>query len=162
MTDLREQLLKAGLVSEKDAKRSSKDQAANRKKKGWRQDRKDRAGQAQVRDAALAQRRDAQRKMDLEKQDVRDAQAREERLKRLASENRLGRAHGGHARWYYEGRDGMLGYLTPDDATLRLLEVGQAAIVQGEDHPSGKLVSADIARKIAAEDIRWIRFWNQR
>ena len=100
--------------------------------------------------------------MDLERQDARDVQEREARLERLAKDNRLGRAHGGHARWYYERRDDMLGYLSPDDATVRLLEAGQAAIVQGAEQPEGVVVSADIAKRLSDEDIRWIRFWNQK
>ena len=162
MTDLREQLLKAGLVTKAEANAAAKKQSGERRKKGWRRDRQDRATAAEERESNRQERLEAQRRLDAEQTDVRETAARDERVRRTVAAHQISGIYRGSVTWYFEARNDQILCVRPDDSLAKQLGDGRAAIVQGPGPHEVHIVTAEGARTIAAADARWIRFWTSR
>ncbi len=137
MSDLREQLLKAGLVSEGQVRKAARSAGAKgheARKKGPR-----RGAQAAPRAEPGGQG---------------PAQART--LKRMLQSFRLAGNTRGTRRWYWERRDGTIPYLEINEAVAAKLEQGLAAIAE-DDEGRSCLIDAEGARKLEEAAPEWVR-----
>ncbi|MEE8435309.1 MAG: DUF2058 family protein [bacterium] len=153
---LKEQMLKAGLITEQQAKRATHSQKVDSKKTG----RKERERQSEQTRREQEAARQAERERDKAREAGRGAErGREE------SERQSGHRHrsavsapyreGLIEKWegprrYYYLRDGRVDYLLVSDDIARRLENGQAAIVVGEKNPGRPcLLNAGAAKKLS-------------
>lgn len=161
MGDLRDQLLKAGLVSRDQAKKVDKDQRARRKARGDRALRAEADRANRQAEQRAAQQRAADRARGLDANKELEAKELLARVVQIAESNTLDCRIGGPKRWYYETASGALPCLELSDRATRMLESGQAAVIAA---PTGRwwLVTGEGARRIEELAPDWIRCWNTR
>ncbi|MBD3163131.1 MAG: DUF2058 family protein [Candidatus Eisenbacteria bacterium] len=130
MSDLRDQLRKAGLVSDKEIRRAKHEERVHASKVG--------AGglaeEKRERERRLQEQREAERKAAREREQRRLQQERERQEEgRLAQTIRRGwlrDATGGSRRYFFETRTGRISYLDLTDLAVGRLNGGSAAIVE--------------------------------
>jgi uncharacterized protein YaiL (DUF2058 family) len=159
MQNLRDKLLKAGLVSETQAKEAARDQRP--------------AGTHRAREAAVSveekQRREAFAAREAEQAEERRKEAakvaeakmqseRARRLRQLVESHRIREAPGDVA-FHFVKRSGKIGRLALSPETAKLLESGGAAVVDDPGSPDHAVVPADAARRVYEVDPQAIRFW---
>jgi hypothetical protein len=184
MIDLREQLLKAGLVSAEQASKAEREQPSPAQpprpqrtaqaEPGPRRD-----GGGDRREGGRGERRDGSERRDGGERRGREGRGGQAGPAGVVSVSRealrardaeaLGVARGGkvegrtagHRRWYWQARGAGLPFLEVNEETHGRLERGEVAVVES---PRGEawLVEAEAARKLAELDPSWIRLWNAR
>ena len=159
--DLRDQLLKAGVVSKKQARKAAHEKRTRAKKIGRDAVETERATDKERVEAE----REANRAQDRERERQREAArtARQTPLKaaQIVESGRLeGRIHGPR-RFYFESRDGRVPFLEVSDETAGRLEVGRAALVESSEGAL-TIIQPDAAHKIVALDPKWLRVWHPR
>ncbi len=159
MQNLRDKLLKAGLVSDKQA------QEAARTERPPKQHRQREEAQSveekQRRDAFAA--REAELGEERRKEAAKVAEAkmqseRARRLRQLVESNRL-REPPGEVAFHFVKRSGKIGRLALSPGTATLLESGAAAVVDDPGSPEHAVVPAEAAQRIYQVDPQAIRFW---
>lgn len=159
MQNLRDKLLKAGLVSEKQAQESER----KNKPQGNIKQRQDAQSEEEK------QRREAFAMHEAEQAEVRrkeaakrtEAKAQSERahkLKHLVEAHRL-REPPGEVSFHFVKRSGKIARLALSPATAALLESGAAAVVEDPGQPEHAVVPGEAARRIYEVDPKAIRFW---
>lgn len=139
MGDFRQSLLKAGLVTEEEAR--DFDARESQKRRKTRQ---------QVRSKKEAR----------EATDAAPKALSEEELKKLhlwIDEGRLGAKASGQARWYYRSRSGAVPFLSLNTKTVKGLEDGSYALVEDEQGLANVVTQGE-AEKIRGVDPSWIRY----
>ncbi|TNF25661.1 MAG: DUF2058 family protein [Deltaproteobacteria bacterium] len=139
MTDLREQLLKAGLITEAQATRTEEG--------GPRTGRHRRNSRGRGHDTRRIERRDPS---DVTPEGEADAA-------KLAEDSRVDiKTQRGGRRWYYVSRDGLVPYVELGNDVAEKLSRGDLALVES---PAGEawFVSREIAVRILGLDPAWIR-----
>jgi uncharacterized protein len=149
MQNLRDKLLKAGLVSEKQAQEAARDQRQGSAKKH------------REREKALSeeeqQRAEERRKEAAKQAEARMQSERARRLRQLVETHRLREA--GEVAFHYVRRNGKVGRLGVSAETQKMLEQGAAAVVDDPGSPDCAVVPADAAKRIYEVDPQAIRFW---
>ncbi|HUJ27944.1 MAG TPA: DUF2058 family protein [Myxococcales bacterium] len=158
MQNLRDKLLKAGLVTEKQAQQAEHEQKQPRKHR--EREAKESAEEKQRREAFAA--REAELAEERRKEAARAAEARLQserarRLRQLVDSHRM--EIGGELQFHYVKRSGKIGRLAVGVELQRMLESGAAAVVDDPGQPEGAVVPADAARKVYEVDKNSIRFW---
>ena len=156
---LKEQMLKAGLITEQQAKQSSHKKRVDDKKSGHqaRQQAKE-AAAAEVRKQTERQKgEDRQRsrgQQEAEQDKQRTLQTRQQNESALAAAYREGAVDKWEGpRRYYYAVQGRIDYLMVSDDVSRRLERGQIAIAAGERNPARRsLLTAPAARKLEEID----------
>jgi|GEM_PF-1665025 len=169
MTDFREKLLKAGLVTTEQAASaasaaSTASTAQRKPAEGPRQQgRGDRRQAPQRRDDSP--RIDPRETAALEREALRVGRSPEDRLqlakdaRDVARKGRLKPDGKGGIRWYFHSRTGELPWIELHNSVGDLVADGRAAIVED---PAGQswAVAAETAGRLAELDSTWIRLWN--
>ena len=159
MQNLRDKLLKAGLVSDKQAQEAARDQ---RPPKKHREREEAQAVEERQRREAFAA-REAELSEERRKESAKVAEAkmqseRARRLRQLVESNRL-REPPGEVSFHFVKRSGKIGRLALSPATAKLLESGGAAVVDDPGSPDHAVVPAEVAKRIYQVDPQAIRFW---
>lgn len=158
MQNLRDKLLKAGLVSEKQAQEAERDQRQPRKHR--EREAKESAEERQRREAFAAREAELGEERRREAAKVAEARMQSERARRL---RQLVEAHrleiGGELQFHYVKRSGKIGRLAVGVELQKMLESGAAAVVDDPGQPEGAVVPAEAARKVYEVDKEAIRFW---
>lgn len=163
MSNLRDQLLKAGLVNASQVKRAKHEERVHRTEAG----REGLEREAAERDAERRSDVDAERAANRAREEsrrVRDAEVARERLlvQRLAG-GRLREGTAGARRWYFVAEGGRVTYLDLSDDATRRVQRGLAAIVVTRGHVRGEfcLVDATTAGYLSQETPDLVCFWNR-
>jgi uncharacterized protein YaiL (DUF2058 family) len=160
MQNLRDKLLKAGLVTEKQAKEAARDQR-QAPAKGHREREKQVSEEERQRREAFAAREaevSEERRREAAKQaEARMQSERARRLRQLVEVHRL--REPGEVSFHYVRRSGKIGRLDVSLATQKLLEQGGAAVVEDPGSPDCAVVPGDAAKRIYEVDPQAIRFW---
>jgi uncharacterized protein YaiL (DUF2058 family) len=156
MQNLRDKLLKAGLVTADQVKNA--DKKPERKKDPPRPQRSEEERQRReafaARDAEVAE----QRKKELAKlQESRMQSERAHKLRALVQQHRI--TETGDTHFHYVKRSGKIGRLLVTAETAKLLEGGVAAVVEDPGQPDAVVVPSKAAEKFYAVDPKSIRFW---
>ncbi len=156
---IKEQLLKMGLVSAKQAQQADTDQRKSRKRKGRKRTSAERAARQDAHDRRDADQRAADRAREQARHADQQAEADGWRVGQIAESGRVSGKTSGRKRFYFEARDGRLPYVEVDPETLGRLESGRVAVCES---PEGavSLIEGEAAARIAALDRRWLRAWN--
>jgi uncharacterized protein YaiL (DUF2058 family) len=160
MQNLRDKLLKAGIVSEEQAKQAEKGQKKARgtvkeRERTESAEEKQRREAFALREAELAEER---RKEAAKKAEARMQSERAHRLRQLVEANRL-REPPGEVNFHFVKRSGKVGRVAVSPETAKLLEEGAAAVVEDPGQPEHAIVKSDAARRIYEVDPQAIRFW---
>jgi uncharacterized protein YaiL (DUF2058 family) len=169
MSDLREQLLKAGLVDKKSKQKA--DAAARRKRKKKRkksgrvasgvsveEERRRRYEERIAREAAENRARAEREKKE------REAEEHRRRLRNLAVAWKVKDHKPPKRRWHFVTRENRISSLDVSAEMAWQLEIGSVAVVErpgDHDEPHG-LVSWEGAERIYAVEPECVRFWNRR
>jgi uncharacterized protein YaiL (DUF2058 family) len=154
---LREQLLKAGLVTEQQARQSAHNQRTDRKKQG----REVVEAERQARREKVAAEQQAKREADRQREASRRTSAvdreTENRVRQIVTSGKLERTRGPR-RFYFLTRDDRVPFVEIGDEVGARLERGQAAVAES---PEGELtlIDGDSAKRVAELDPTWLRFW---
>jgi hypothetical protein len=160
MQNLRDKLLKAGLVTEKQAHEAAREQRQGSAKKVHQREHQGSEEERQRREAFAA--REAELAEERRKEAARQAEARMQserarRLRQLVEAHRL--RENGEVTFHYVRRSGKIGRLDVSLATQKLLEQGGAAVVEDPGSPDCAVVPGEAAQRIYAVDPQAIRFW---
>ena len=159
MQNLRDKLLKAGLVNDtqvKEAERGAKPKGTHRQKEqALSEDERQRRETFAAREAELA---DERRKEAARKAESRMQSERAHRLKALVDAHRMREAPG-EVSFHFVKRSGKIARLALSPATAALLETGAAAVVEDPGQPDHAVVPGEAARRIYEVDPKAIRFW---
>ena len=153
---LKEQMLKAGLITEQEAKQVTHKTRVEHKKT----DRKHREAEAEKSAAQLESQKQAEIQKDRERNRTREeerkqAESGHQERQRSGSALSLVYKDGLIGKWagqrrYYFAQEGRVEFLLVSDDVGRKLENGQAAIVQGEKNPARLcLMTGGAARKLS-------------
>jgi uncharacterized protein YaiL (DUF2058 family) len=162
MGDLREQLRKAGLVSEKELRRAKHQERVHATEVG-------RAGlEAQRRDAEDRARREAEaqreadRRREEERRRIREEDAARSRVEKLIRGSVL-TGTSGSRRFFFETPEGRIRFLDVSDLAARRLATGSAAIVEahGTARDEYCLIDARSASELASIAPRNLCFWSR-
>ena len=160
MQNLRDKLLKAGLVTEKQAQEAARDQRrpsgknVHEREKHVSEEERQRREAFAAREAELAEER---RKEAAKQAEARMQSERARRLRLLVETHRLREA--GEVTFHYVRRSGKIGRLDVSLATQKLLEQGGAAVVEDPGSPDCAVVPGEAAKRIYQVDPQAIRFW---
>ena len=159
MQNLRDKLLKAGLVTEKQAQEAARDTRAPKKHREREakesEEEKQRREAFAAREAELAEER---RKEAAKVAEARMQSERARRLRQIVESNRIDDP--GASLFHYVRRNGKIGRLALGLETQKLLESGGAAVVEDPGAPDCAVVPAEAAKKIYEVDPLAIRFWH--
>lgn len=159
MQNLRDKLLKAGLVTENQAKEAAREQRPPKKHKEREQalsaEEKQRQEAFRAREAEVAE---AKRKEAAKAAEARMQSERARRLRQLVESHRKREAPG-EVPFHFVRRSGKIGRLALSPETAQMLESGAAAVVEDPGSPDHAVVPADAARRIYEVDPQAIRFW---
>jgi uncharacterized protein len=153
---LRDQMLKAGLITEEQAKQAAHKQRVDNKQA----DPKERAQRSQAQRQQAQAQREAERTRHKEQaresgqQQAAKAQVHQQRQRSLSALEAAYRdgaiAHWEGARRYYYAAEGRVEWLMVSEDVVRKLEAGQAAIVAGERNRQRHVpLSAGAAKRLA-------------
>jgi uncharacterized protein YaiL (DUF2058 family) len=164
MQNLRDKLLKAGVVSEKDVQEAERKKRDDRPRPGGFKARAQQETEEQrqrreafaAREAELAEER---RKEAAKKAEARLQSERAHKIRQLVEAHRI-RDQGREASFHFVKRSGKIGRLAVSAETARLLEAGAAAIVEDPGQPEPAVLPGPAAQSVHAVDPRAIRFWN--
>jgi uncharacterized protein YaiL (DUF2058 family) len=163
MENLRDQLLKAGVITKKQKRQTEQEKRRERKQhnKGHLDD----VIQAQQRQAYEAK-LEAQRAADQRRAAAQRAQqeAREKRLqvRHIIDYWKVPEEPAGSRRWYFTTRHNTIQYLYVTEPLAMQLDTGALAIIERPDEAdvSYALVDHEAAALIASIDPQWVRFYS--
>jgi uncharacterized protein YaiL (DUF2058 family) len=160
MQNLRDKLLKAGLVTEKQAKEAARDERQGSSKQHRERENQVTVEERQRREAFAA--REAELAEERRKEAGKQAEARMQserarRLRQLVETHRLREA--GEVVFHYVRRSGKIGRLDVSLVTQKMLEQGGAAVVEDPGSPDCAVVPGEAAKRIYEVDPQAIRFW---
>ena len=159
MQNLRDKLLKAGLVTEKQANEAERTQKAPKKHREREEklsaEEEQRRAAFAAREAELAEER---RKEAAKVAEARMQSERARRLRQLVEAHRLREAPG-EVPFHFVRRSGKIGRLALSPETAKMLENGAAAVVEDPGSPEHAVVPAEAARRVYEVDPQAIRFW---
>jgi uncharacterized protein YaiL (DUF2058 family) len=159
MQNLRDKLLKAGLVTEKQATEAARETRPPKKhrerEKVESEEERQRREAFALREAEVAEER---RKEAAKVAEARMQSERARRLRQIVESNRVDDP--GASLFHYVKRSGKIGRLAIGLETQKLLESGAAAVVDDPGAPDCAIVPAEAAKKIYEVDPQAIRFWH--
>lgn len=150
MGDLRDQLLKAGLVTDKQVQKVTSAERRRKKAKGHKAAARERAQREAEQAEKLRQR--AARDKAAGKARAAEAATTEQRAQadQIIKSHAVSGATRGRRRWYFERPDGRVPYVTVSDEAAEGLEQGRLALVAGAR--GATVVARDAAQRVAALD----------
>jgi hypothetical protein len=164
MSDLRDAMKKAGVVSEKQVRQAKHGDRVHRKEAGA--DGLD--AEREQRDATFAAEQERRRREDADREKTRQAQRESQeqpgRLTQLVRANDLSMQEAGPRRFYFPLPSAEVAFVDVSDALARRLAQGDVAIVDGAgllERDFG-LVTGKIAREIEGIERSRILLWNAR
>jgi uncharacterized protein YaiL (DUF2058 family) len=160
MQNLRDKLLKAGLVTEKQAQQAAREERQTTGKTHRQREQAISEEESQRREAFAA--REAELSEERRKEAAKQAEARMQserarRLRQLVETHRIREA--GEVSFHYVRRNGKVGRLDVSVKTQQSLEQGAAAVVDDPGSPDCAVVSGEAAKRIYEVDPQAIRFW---
>ncbi len=163
MSDIREQLAKAGLVSNKQVRQAKHQDRVHRKEVGVDGLAEERAGAERAFREQQEEKRQRDRAREEEHRRQQAARQREEALRARIRGAWLRDATSGGRRFYFIVAGGRITYLDLSDGAVRRLLGGTAAIVDSCGAVRGEfcVIDGNGAQVLAREHGEVIRFWNR-
>jgi uncharacterized protein YaiL (DUF2058 family) len=163
MSDLRDQLRKAGLVSDKQVRRAKHEERVHAKQVGHDGVEAERRAEEERLLAEAEERRKADKaRAEAQKKLQEEAEARD-RLSNLIRAGWIREATAGSRRIFFETRTGRISFLDLSDSAVRRLSTGRAAIIETCGLVRGEfcVVTDRAAEGIRASQPEIIRLWSE-
>src|SRR5262245_23727653 len=164
MQNLRDQLLKTGLITKGQKQQVEQDKRRERKQlKTGQADEITRAQQQRAYDARLQAQRTADRQRAAEQHELLQAKEQLLRIQHIIDYWKLSEEPSGTRRWYFATQNKSIQYLYVSEPMALQLDTGTLAIVQypGEfEEPRYLLIEGDAAALVARIDPTYVRFHN--
>lgn len=159
MSSLRDQMLKAGLVSKKQARQSQHQQRVDKSKKGSKGLAEERAQRRAAAEQRAAEKRAADKQRGQDRNAEAEARNAQHRIAQIVAGGRARLDDRGNRKFYFETRDGRVLYLAVSEQQSGDLGEGRLGIVESA---TGKIsvVDRETARRVAELDAGWIRRFN--
>jgi len=162
MQNLRDKLLKAGLVSEKQVSESKDTERKARPQGNVRQRQDAQSVEEEQRRASFAQHEaeqaEVRRKESAKRAEAKAQSERAHKLKHLVEAHRR-KEPPGEVNFHFVRRSGKIARLALSPATAALLESGAAAVVEDPGQPEHAVVLGEAAKRIFEVDPKAVRFW---
>lgn len=133
MGDLTKQLLEAGLINEKQAKKAKHDKRMKRAKVGDKGLEAEERKRDEAHREKRAQRSEADRERNRAAELERLERVSRDRLRDLVRSNTIGKDVAGNRRYYFVARDNKVPFVEVSDAAVRRLQHGDLGIVEVPD-----------------------------
>jgi len=164
MQNLREQLLKSGLITKGQKQQVEQDKRHERKqlKKG-QADEFAQAQQRQAYEAKLEAQRAADRQRAAEQRVLLEAKEKLFRIRHIVDYWKLSEEPSGTQRWYFVTRNNIVTYLSVSAPLGLQLSTGTLAIVERpeeSEEPRYLLIEREAAELVARIDPTYVRFYN--
>jgi uncharacterized protein YaiL (DUF2058 family) len=164
MQNLRDQLLKTGLITKGQKQQVEQDKRRERKQlKTGQADEIARAQQQRAYDARLQAQRAADRQRAAEQHELLQAKEMLLRIRHIIDYWKLSEEPSGTRRWYFATQNNRVQYLYVSEPMALQLDTGTLAIVEypGEfEEPLYLLIEGDAAALVARIDPMYVRFHN--
>ena len=162
MGSLKEQLLKAKLITAKQAKKVDRDNREKRRVSGIDQlklEEKQRQIEYQLK---LAEKAEQDRKLEQERLRSEDSQTKDDNLKDLLHASSVNFRTNGRFKFYYVDRKGYIPYIMVSQEVKAGLENGDVAIVEDpwDQGNSVVMVKGEIAKRLLEEKREYVLFFN--
>jgi uncharacterized protein len=163
MADIRDQLKKAGLLSEKQARQAKHQERLHATEVGFKGLQAEREAEEARQRAEAAARKEADRKLVEEKKQREQEEALTQQFARSLRGGWIRDATAGSRRFFFPARTGRISFLDLSDTAARQLAIGAAAIVETRGLVRGDycVVHDRAAAEIARAEPETIRFWNR-
>ena len=163
MGSLKDELLKAKVVSKKDVKRSDHEERVKKKEVGAEELRREKETLKEEIAAEKAGKRERDRRKEEALRKEREGREKIIRLEQKIRENAIREAYVNSRRFHFVARNGGLPYLEVSEDMVRQLETGRLAIVE---IPRGSfseffIVPGEIAGEILKTMPDWVRCFNE-
>jgi uncharacterized protein YaiL (DUF2058 family) len=162
MQNLRDKLLKAGLVDQKQVQDAERKGRSDKPKASFKERARVESDEERQRREAFAA-REAEQAEERRKEAAKRAEARMQserahRLRALVEAHRL-REPPGDSAFHFVKRSGKIARLALSAETAKLLETGAAAVVEDPGQPEHAVVPSEAAKRIYEVDKQAVRFW---
>lgn len=165
MGNLRDELLKAKLVSEKDVQKAKRDEFKKKEEVGRRAVEDQKKKESETKEASARARRDEDRRREADRQRNEKERQTKFQARDIARKAALGKDKvGGTRRFYFIARDRRVPFLELSQEAALDLEHGKLAIVEVEgrkrDIIDWVVVPREAAQRVQALDAEAVRFLN--
>lgn len=163
MQNLRDKLLKAGIVDKKQKKRAEQDARQERKQKGGHVVTQGaEARRQEIYEQKLSEQRERDRILEEKRRIAREAREQHLRIQYMVEYYGM-TPRRGPRRWYFMARNRKIRFLEVNDDDARRLEKGLLAIVEriGDLEGAYTVVPAEVADHIWKVDDNYVRFYNR-
>ncbi len=163
MKTLKDQLLKAKLVSKKQVRKVEHEQRKRKKELGREGIEREKARLREEQEEKERLRREEQRRQEQRRKDEEMARAGLQRIRSLVTGADLSKFGSGPNSFYFKASNGTIPCLEVSGAMAERLETGRAVIVElpGERAPEFFIVPPDVAEQVQRATPDAVRFWNQ-
>jgi len=164
MKTLKDQLLKAKLVSKKQVRKAEHEQRQLKKELGREGIEQEKARLREEREEKERQQREEQRRQEQLRREEEQARGGLQRLRSLVAGADLKRHGAGLNPFYFKASDGRIPRLEVSESMVERLAAGRAAIVElpGEPFAEFFIVPPDVAGQVLAANPEAVRFWNRK
>ena len=162
MGNLRDEMLKKGLISEKRARAVTHEEKARQRKVGAEAIEEERRAREEAARLEIEARREADRRREEERRRQNERELAEQRVPGLIRLGLVREGAVGNRRFYFITRENTVSYVEVSDGAMRSLTDGRIAIVEacGIVRQDFCLVTAEQAAEIAKIDPACVRFVN--
>lgn len=163
MGNLRDELIKKGLTSEKKARAAIHEEKARQKRLGPEAVEAERQTREEEARRAEEERRAADREREAERRREREGELERAHIPGLIRAGLVREGVAGNRRFYFVTRESTISFLEVSDSAIRSLAEGRVAIVEAAGivpRHDFCLVTSEQAVEIARQDAACVRFWN--
>jgi uncharacterized protein YaiL (DUF2058 family) len=162
MGNLRDEMLKKGIISEKRARAVTHEEKARQKRLGADQVEEERRAREEAARREVEARREADRRREEERRGQHEKELTENRIPGLIRLGLVREGAVGNRRFYFITRENTVSFIEVSDGAMRGLTDGRVAIVEacGVVRQDFCLVAAEQAQEIAKIDPACVRFVN--
>lgn len=163
MADIRDQLKKAGLLTEKQVRQAKHQERLHAAEVGFAGLEAERRAAEQKELAEVAARREADRRRAEEERRRERESAASQRLAQLVRGGWIREATAGSHRFFFVSRSGRISFLDLSDMAARRLAIGAAAIVETQGFVRGEhcVVNDRVASELSQLQPEMVRFYNR-
>jgi len=162
--DLSKELLKAGLISEKQFKQAQHDERVKKTKVGHQGLDEEERKRRVEHERRQASQRDKDRERVRDEQKAVEEKVTRARLKDVVKNGAVKSGVAGNRRFYFIARDGKIPFMEVNEEAARGLQFGDLAIVQIPDLKLERfvLLPRRTASQVKEIEPELVRFWNER
>lgn len=160
LQNLRDKLLKVGLVDKKQKQQADTQDRREKKQKGIDQQAQEEAEKQRLHAEKLAAEAEAQRQLEVERKSERERHEQHHRVRNICERWAVRPSKPGQRRFHFVKRNGFIGRLLVSDALYDQLMLGALVVVEhSPDDAAPALLPPEPAERVKELDELAVRFW---